>query len=175
MTHEICAYLSMTINGYIADESKSVDFLNEVECQGDNGFSDFYEDVDVVVMGGNTYRWLLDNGVQDNPYADKKVIVISSKQVETDWDIEFYNGDLKNLDSIFKDYKKIWIVGGGQLISSMLNEKIINRLYITLTPFVLSDGIRLFKNIDRRIKFNLLGIKQFNQFVEVNYEVNYVE
>ena len=56
----------------------------------------------------------------------------------------------------------------------MLNEKIIKRLHITLTLFILSDGVPLFKNIDRRIKLNLLDIKRFNQFVEVDYEVNYM-
>lgn len=41
----------MTVDGFIADESQSVDFLHEVDDQGDNGFSDLYDDVDLVVMG----------------------------------------------------------------------------------------------------------------------------
>lgn len=172
---EICAYLSMTVDGYIADKYKSVDFLHEVDGEGDNGFSDFYNGVDLVVMGGNTFRWLLDSGVQENPYNDKRVIVISSEKVNIDWDIEFYEDNLENLNKIFSDYKRVWIVGGGQLISSMLNKKMINRLYVTLTPFILSDGVPLFNNVNQRIKLNLLDVKQFNQFVEVNYEVEYLD
>ena len=59
-------------------------FLHEVDGQGDNGFSDLYDDVDLVVMGWNTLRWLLDNDVHENPYANKKVIVISFKPVKTE-------------------------------------------------------------------------------------------
>lgn len=48
-------------------------------------------------MGGRTFRWLIDNGVKENPYQGKKVVVISSKVTDIDWDIEFYSGDLDEL------------------------------------------------------------------------------
>lgn len=91
---EICAYLGASVDGYIANQSESVQFLEEVEGQGDNGYAQFYASVDVVIMGGKTFRWLLDNDVKENPYKDKRVVVISSQQISIDWDIEFYNGDL---------------------------------------------------------------------------------
>lgn len=97
--------------------------------------------------------------MHENPYANKKVIVISFKPVKTDWDIAFYDDNLESLYNIFKDYKKIWIIGGGQLISSLLNKKIINKLYVTIAPFILSDGVPLFNNIEQKIKLNLIDVK----------------
>lgn len=77
MTANICAYLGVSVDGYIADRYESVQFLEDVEGEGDNGYAQFYDNVDVVIMGGNTFRWLLDNNVKENPYEGKKVIVIT--------------------------------------------------------------------------------------------------
>ena len=35
--------------------------------------------------------------LKENPYQGKKVVVISSKVTDIDWDIEFYSGDLDEL------------------------------------------------------------------------------
>ena len=51
---------------------KAYNFLEDVEGEGDNGYAQFYDNVDVVIMGGNTFRWLLDNNVKENPYEGKK-------------------------------------------------------------------------------------------------------
>ena len=57
-------------------------------------------------MGGRTFRWLIDNGVKENPYQGKKVVVISSKVTDIDWDIEFYSGDLDELFNRFNNNEK---------------------------------------------------------------------
>ena len=75
-----------------------------------------------------------DNGVKENPYQGKKVVVISSKVTDIDWDIEFYSGDLDELLIDLIIMKKIWIVGGGKLISTLINLKIITSLKLTIAP-----------------------------------------
>lgn len=171
MNTKIYAYLSVTLDGYIADNSGSVGFLEEVDGEGDNGFSDFYNDVELVVMGGNTYRWLIDNGIEKNPYENKKVIVVTSKKIETDWDIEFFNDDLNELEHKFKNFEKVWIVGGGKLISNLINLRILNSIYLTVAPFILSDGVSLFNDLVNKEKLYLRDVKRFNQFVELDYEL----
>lgn len=37
MTANICAYLGVSVDGYIADRYESVQFLEDVEGEGDNG------------------------------------------------------------------------------------------------------------------------------------------
>lgn len=172
MQTKICACLSMTIDGYIADQDNSVDYLYKVEGEGDNGYSDFYKDVDLIIMGGNTLRWLLDNGVRENPYKDKSVIIVTSEAIALDWEVAFCN-NLDELKEIFDDYIKVWVVGGGQLISTMLNEQMINRLFVTIAPIILGDGVPLFKDIDQSIELKVMDVKQYNQFVELDYTVEY--
>ncbi|GGI37075.1 dihydrofolate reductase family protein [Staphylococcus capitis] len=171
MTKEVCAYLAVSVDGFIADKDESVQFLEEVKGEGDNGYSDFYNSVDVVVMGGRTFRWLINNGVEENPYQGKKVVVISSKVTDIDWDIEFYSGDLDELFNRFNNNEKIWIVGGGKLISTLINLKIITSLKLTIAPTILTQGVELLNSIDEKVKLHLRDVTQYNQFVELDYEI----
>ncbi|MEX3467903.1 dihydrofolate reductase family protein [Staphylococcus capitis] len=171
MTKEVCVYLAVSVDGFIADKDESVQFLEEVKGEGDNGYSDFYNSVDVVVMGGRTFRWLINNGVEENPYQGKKVVVISSKVTDIDWDIEFYSGDLDELFNRFNNNEKIWIVGGGKLISTLINLKIITSLKLTIAPTILTQGVELFNSIDEKVKLHLRDVTQYNQFVELDYEI----
>lgn len=122
-------------------------------------------------MGGRTFRWLINNGVEENPYQGKKVVVISSKVTDIDWDIEFYSGDLDELFNRFNNNEKIWIVGGGKLISTLINLKIITSLKLTIAPTILTQGVELFNSIDEKVKLHLRDVTQYNQFVELDYEI----
>jgi len=169
MAKEVCAYLAVSVDGFIADKDESVQFLEEVKGEVDNGYFDFYNSVDIVVMGGRTFRWLIDNGIEENPYQDKKVIVTSSNVIDIDWDIEFYNGDLDELFNRFNNNEKIWIVGGGKLISTLINLKILTSLKVTIAPTLLTQGIKLFTSINERVKLHLREVTTYNQFVELDY------
>lgn len=173
MTANICAYLGVSVDGYIADRYESVQFLEDVEGEGDNGYAQFYDNVDVVIMGGNTFRWLLDNNVKENPYEGKKVIVITSKNVAIDWDIEFYSGDLNTLFNRFSNEEFVWIVGGGTLISELINLNILTSMRLTLAPKLLGQGVNLFNDIADQVQLNLTAVTQYNQFVELSYDVQY--
>lgn len=173
MTANICAYLGVSVDGYIADRYESVQFLEDVEGEGDNGYAQFYDNVDVVIKGGNTFRWLLDNNVKENPYEGKKVIVITSKNVAIDWDIEFYSGDLNTLFNRFNNEEFVWIVGSGALISELLNLNILTSMRLTLAPKLLGQGVNLFNDMTDQVQLNLKDVTQYNQFVELSYDVQY--
>jgi len=55
----------------------------------------------------------------------------------------------------------------------MLNEQMINRLFVTIAPIILGDGVPLFKDIDQSIELKVMDVKQYNQFVELDYTVEY--
>lgn len=175
MKNNVFAYLAMSLDGFIADSSENVTFLESVQGKGDNGFSEFYSDVELVVVGGNTFKWLIENDeVIENPYKDKKIIVVTSKKYETNWDVEFFNGDLKKLEKLFQNYNKVWIVGGGNLISNLINLNMIHILKLTIAPILLVDGIKLFNNLNNDSKLYLTKSTQYNQFMELEYRINYV-
>lgn len=49
-------YIAVSLDGMIAREDGSIDWLDEFEGEGDNGYSDFYQTVDTVVLGRSTYE-----------------------------------------------------------------------------------------------------------------------
>ena len=85
------------------------------------------------------------------------------------------NGDIgkfiKKLKS--QDGKRIWIVGGGELLHSFLQEKLVDEIIITVAPVILGRGIPLFREGDYQLNLQLKGTKNFNQFIELHYEVKH--
>lgn len=43
-------FISSSLDGYIATKDDSLEWLFDVEGEGDNGFAEFYETVDTVLM-----------------------------------------------------------------------------------------------------------------------------
>ena len=55
-------YTATTLDGYIADEHNSLEWLFEVDHGddgGENPFATFFADVGAIAMGATTYEWIL--------------------------------------------------------------------------------------------------------------------
>ncbi|WP_455660468.1 dihydrofolate reductase family protein, partial [Pradoshia sp.] len=51
-------FIATSLDGYITGENESLDWLFRVEGEGDNGYGEFYETVDTILMGRKTYDWI---------------------------------------------------------------------------------------------------------------------
>jgi dihydrofolate reductase len=166
-------YIASTLDGYIAREDDSLDWLFKAEGQDDNGYSNFYETIDTILIGRRTYEQilLLENG--NFPYKDKKCYVFSKSVNETNEHVEFVDVDIVNFTNKLKgqEGKNIWIVGGGALLHSFLKEKLVDEFMITLAPALIGKGIPLFQKADLEMELSLKGITRFNQFAQLTYEV----
>ena len=69
---KIVLFIATSLDGYIATEDDSLEWLFKVEGDGDNGYSDFYDTVDTVIMGRRTYDWLLEQELESFPYEGKE-------------------------------------------------------------------------------------------------------
>jgi dihydrofolate reductase len=79
--------------------------------------------------------------------------------------VEFTN-KIKRLDG-----GNIWLVGGGVLLNSFIKERLVDEFVITISPTLIGHGIPLFKKNDFELELKLKGLRRFNQFVELHYEV----
>jgi dihydrofolate reductase len=57
----VILFIASSLDGYIARKDESLDWLFNVEGEGDNGYYAFYETVDTIIMGRTTYEWILKN------------------------------------------------------------------------------------------------------------------
>lgn len=170
---KIVLFIAQSLDGYIATKNDSLDWLDKVEGEGDNGFSEFYESIDTVLIGKKTYDWVMKEMKGEFPYPDKESYVFSRKPQEDTSDVTFINGDIVNFANNLKkqEGKNIWIVGGGDILYPFLNEKLVDELIVIVSPTLLGKGIPLFKEGDYQLDLSLLGTRTFNQFVELHYEV----
>ena len=85
MNHQrkVVLFIATSLDGYIATENDSLDWLYKVEGEGDNGYSEFYETVDTILMGRRTYDWILKHVTGDFPYKNKECFVFSRPLTKT--------------------------------------------------------------------------------------------
>lgn len=171
---KVVLFIASSLDGYIATKEESLEWLYHVEGEGDHGFSEFYDTVDTILMGKRTYDWVMNQDLKEFPYKDKKCFVFTRSFTEHTEDVTFVNGDLADFVNELKseDGKNIWMVGGGELLHSFMQEKLVDELIITVAPTLLGKGIPLFKEGNNQINLSLINMRRFNPFVELHYKVN---
>lgn len=172
MTRKIVLYIAMSLDGYIATKDDNLEWLFKTEGDGDNGYAEFYDTIDTIILGRRTYDWILDHESDNFPYKNKQCYVFSKTKQGKDKNVEYINGNItefvKNLKQT--DGKDIWIVGGGELLHDFIEQGLVDEWIITIAPTILGDGIPLFKKLDFETRLILKGIRRVNQFTELHYE-----
>ena len=169
MSRRVSLFIAMSLDGYIAAEGETLDWLEEVEGEGDNGFSEFYETVDTIVMGRGTYEWVMKQDLEGWPYRGKETYVITAGDYEDTGDVTFAGPEV--LDGLKRQNgKTIWIVGGGGLVRTYLNRGDITDIIVTVAPILLGKGIPLFDEIPET-KLVKKRVREFGQFTEMEFEV----
>lgn len=167
-------FIATSIDGYIARKDGSLDWLDAIPNPDnlDYGYYKFYGSVDTLLMGRKTYEEVLGFGV-DWPYPDCKTYIVSKGEVEIKTENTYLLGQPfdQNVKELMQERgKDIWIVGGGVLITSMLDMGLIDEMLITITPVILGDGIPLFPAGSKETKFELVNTEPFETgFVNLIY------
>jgi len=171
MKRKVIVFIATSLDGYIATENDSLDWLFKVEGEGDNGYSEFYSTIDTIILGRRTYDWIMNVEKDNFPYQDKKCYVFTKSKYEPHDQVEFVEGDIVKFINTLKDTDggDIWIVGGGNLLSHVIKENLVDEFIITVAPTIIGKGIPLFNKQDNEIELQLKSIRQFNQFAELHY------
>lgn len=170
---KLVLFIASSLDGYIATKDESLEWLFNVEGEGDNGISEFYNTVDTVLMGKKTYNWLIEQDMEEFPYKDKECYVFTRSETEDTEDVSFVNDDITDFVNKLKkqDGERIWLVGGGELLHFFIQENMVDEFIITVAPRIIGNGISLFREGDQQLNLSLKGMRNFNQFVELHYEV----
>ena len=145
------AYLGMSLDGFIAGPNDELDWLEQVDkLEGEDfGYAEFMESVDALIMGRRTYQTVADLGV-GWPYA-LPVVVMSSRVIEVPDEVaqcEVSSNTPAAMISEAEDrgWSKLYI-DGGQLVSSFLNEGLLDELIVSVLPVALGSGISAFAGL----------------------------
>ncbi|WP_214825931.1 dihydrofolate reductase family protein [Exiguobacterium algae] len=168
----VVLYIAMSLDGKIARSNDQLDWLFEVDGEGDNGYAEFFKTVGAVVMGRKTYEEVLQLSPEQYPYPDiPNYILTRNSNREAEY-VTFTDEPIEQLMERLKEEveQDIWLVGGGEVIQSAMEQGLIDRYEIAIAPVVLGEGIPLFPEGTKETKLKLMGQRTSGQFVMMTYE-----
>ena len=171
-------YIATSLDGFIAREDGDLDWLHQGGSRPENedyGYKAFFDSVDALVMGRNTYDVV--RSFDPWPYGPKPVFVLSSRRLKippklaksvsvTSGSVEDVISELgeKGLSHIYVD--------GGVTIQRFLDAGAIQRLIISRIPVLIGKGIPLFGPLKRDINLRHVVTRQYGTgLVQSEYEV----
>jgi dihydrofolate reductase len=146
---KLILYTAATLDGYISGPNGELDWLDITGTDPqlpDYGYNALMESIDTTIQGTSTYR--LAAHFNKDPYPGKTNYVFTrTSPPPLDKDVwRFITGDIVAFVQALKKENGagIWLVGGGQINTVMLNAGLIDEVVVTLFPVVLGKGIPLF-------------------------------
>lgn len=166
---KIILYIATSLNGYIAKADGSVDWLENIPNPHDEdyGYSKFQESIDTTIQGNNTYKQILDWGIEF-PYKGKKNYVITQNtELQSDENVTYISSDHINYVEQLKNGsgKDIWLIGGGKVNSLLLNNSLIDEIWQFIMPIVIEDGIKLFDSAIEDLSLDIFDTKVYKSGV----------
>lgn len=164
-------YGAISLDGYLARENHSLDWLFGTEGEAETGYDEFYDSVDTILMGRSTYDQIAILSPEKFPYEGKPCYVFSRTMTGSNEQVTFINEDIAGFTQSLKEQegKRIWIVGGGEVLQHLL--KLVDEFIIQIAPTIIGRGIPLFVPGDQESKLTLVDVRRYKQFAELHYEV----
>jgi dihydrofolate reductase len=181
-------YTATTIDGFIADEDNSLDWLFAVDEGRDDEsglspFSTFFAGVGAFAMGATTYRWVLDHdALLENPikwadyYGDVPAWVFTHRTTPPipGASLTFAQGDVRPVHEAMRAAagdKNIWLVGGGELVGAFADAGLLDEVILGVAPVTLGGGAPVLPRRLTSERLRLTHMEQRGQFAYLTYAV----
>ena len=167
-------YISMSLDGYIADKQGKVDWLTgqNPESQEPDSYSSFLQEIDTVIMGWNTYHQIV---TELSPgqwvYEGLDCYVLTHRQLPDNGQVHFTRQPVIKLVEQIKQQagKSIWICGGAAVVQPLIRANLIDRYDISIIPTILGGGIPLFPDGMVEKRLHLTYTENANGIVRLIY------
>ncbi len=173
---KIKLYIASSLDNFIASENGSIDWLFS---DADYGYARFYDSIDTILVGRKTFEQSLT--FDEYPYTGKRVYVFThNAKTESNKKrmpgVQYINNNILDfVRSLIKERipnKDIWLLGGGEIASMLLNAGLVDEIILSVHPIIIGKGIPLFKNIEKRINLRLQESVPFESgLVQLRYRI----
>lgn len=160
---KVILYCAISLDGFIAREDGSIDWLSIVEnTNDDHGYKAFYQQIGVTLMGRNTYEQVLGFPGQF-PYSETVNYVFSHHKQPSNDLVHFISDQVEEFVKRLKEQpgKDIWLIGGAELSTALLNAGLIDEIILSIIPMVLGKGISLFGRQAMEQQFKHMNTKSY--------------
>ena len=175
-------YVSSSIDGFVAGEDDSLDWLYEIDPR-DRDVSSFIAGIGALAMGSATYESVLrDSGLLQHPekwqeaHRDRPVWVFTHRELPKvpGADITFVSGDVRPVHREMVSAaggKNILIAGGGNLAAACVAAGLLDEMFIAVVPVMLARGKPVFTGCLTSSRLSLSSVEQVGQVAYLTYDV----
>ncbi len=139
----------------------------------DYGLKEFFGRIDALFIGRKSFELAMTMGEEAMIPAVRQY-VFSNSLTELPADCELVSGNIAEQVKSIKSQpgKDIWLYGGASLTASLMNEGLVDELWLSVHPILLGSGKPLFQGISDRIKLQLLETKTYETgLVSLKYRI----
>jgi len=175
----VIVHIATSADGYIARPDGDLDWLTSRPApEGFYGMNGFMKSIDTTLLGRKTYEVSLRLGATFD--SKSRTIVFSRRAPPADAPppsgVEFVNEGIGPFVDRLRAQpgKDIWLMGGGEIIGSFLDEHAIDAFVISVVPVFIGDGIPLIARRHRHVPLDLHSVERFEDgLVQLRYRVRW--
>ena len=167
--------IATSADGYVARRDGNLDWLTERPApKGFYGLPEFERSVDAKIVGRKTFDKSVEMGAR---FGGRTVHYVFSRRpppASVPAGVQFITEPIAAFAARLRAQagKNVWMMGGGEIIGSFLDEDAIDEFIITVMPIFIGEGIPLLAPRHRDVPLRLLGVEQFpDGVVQLRYEV----
>lgn len=174
-------YTATTLDGFVATEDDSLDWLMALGDVGDSSYPAFIAQVGAIAMGASTYRWIRKHGDEVAAQAGAAWPYTQPTWVFTHRDlpgvpgadVRFASGDVSAVHAEMRAAAgagDLWIAGGGDLAGQFLDAGLLDEVIVQIGSVTLGRGKPL---LPRRALFPTLRLASVLRMGETMVELRY--
>src|ERR1700738_1868596 len=171
----VIVHIATSADGYIARADGDLEWLTSRPApEGFYGMNTFMRSIDTTLLCRKTYEASLRMGAKFDSKGRTIVFSRRAPPVGTPPGVEFVNDAIGPFVSRLREQpgKVIWLMGGGELIASFLDEQAIDEFVVSVAPVFIGDGIPLIARRHRDVPLDLQSVERFDDgVVQLHYRV----
>jgi dihydrofolate reductase len=172
---KVIVHIGCSADGFIARPDGDLEWLTSRPApEGFYGMNAFMRSIDTKVLGRKTYEASRRMGAKFDSKTRYIVFSRHARPADAPSGVEFVNCAIGPLVSRLRAQpgKDIWLMGGGDLIASFLDEQAIDEFVISVVPVFIGDGIPLIARRHRHVPLTLHSVERFEDgLVQLRYSV----
>lgn len=172
-------YTASSLDGFVATSDHSLDWLlsRDVDHEGELGFAAFDRSIGALIMGRNTYDWMVDGPLADShqwPHH-QETWVMTTRPADAsrfpDARLHFSDASAEEVVAAAQaaaGEKDVWCVGGGRTAAWLMDAGLVDEVQIAFAPVMLGSGIPV---LGRHVELELLAAGRNRDFTVCRYAV----
>jgi len=167
---KIKAHVAISLDGYIAHTDGETNWIPRELAKE---ISEIHQASEILLVGSNTYNAVFEQCGGSWPYKNTYVVSHFDSSLLATENLQYlFDEPIEKICEMKRTATgDITVIGGGNLITSLLNNGLLDELHLYIVPVLLGDGIRfLGKTYDVNVKSS--KTEEYKRMTKICYSFN---